>query len=134
MGDGNAGTTHLQPLFDDGALEEVRNQANELVLQLSQLDKGFNAAIESNHTTKNNLEELRENVLQEMNSVKRELEMCVSQTTDCQRALQKLKTEMPAESFQCQENVKVHANLVNSDSLERQQLARFVNSTLKAKV
>merc|ERR1719240_2211501 len=108
--------TPRQQLFEDGVLEHIQKQTIELTslqVKLDQLDEAFSLAMESHHNNTNNVEEMKETVLQEMGDVKRELERCAMQTIGCQRGLQKLKAVVDAESFHRQV-----AKLVSNENLE----------------
>jgi len=109
--EGNAGFTHLQRLLDDSMLE-----------QLSQLDMSFNAAMDSHYTSTNKMVEMKETLLQEMNDVKRELEKCAIQTTECQSGLQELKTQADAKKSKHRVQFKAEAKLVKKENLRPQQL------------
>merc|ERR1712137_310891 len=102
-------------------------------LRLDQLDEMNSSA---NNT--NNVEDVKEILLQELGDVKRGLERCVIEATECQGGLKELRAQVAAESLQHQEQFKFHAALVNNESLERQEQfkvhVKSMSETLNAKI
>merc|ERR1712137_1270749 len=102
-------------------------------LRLDQLDEMNSSA---NNT--NNVEDVKEILLQELGDVKRGLERCVIEATECRGGLKELRAQVAAESLQHQEQFKFHAALVNNESLERQEQfkvhVKSMSETLNAKI
>jgi len=114
--------THRQQLFEDELLEQIQNQADELIslqVRLDLFEETFNSAMTSQCSANVNVEELTEIVVQEMGDVKRELEKYGIQTAERQRGLQEFKAEVDVESSQHPEEVS--AKLVNNEGLECQE-------------
>merc|ERR1712007_366207 len=83
-------------------------------------------------------EDIKEIVYHELGDVKRGLERCVMETTECQGGLQELRAQVVAESLQHQEQFKIHAALMNKERLELQEQSnahvKFTSETLNAKI
>jgi len=118
----------LQEMLDDGRLEEAQSQTNKLITQLSEFDKRLTAAMESHQTSAKSMEEVKETVLHEMNDLKSDLGRLATQTTECQRELQQLKTVIDAENETCKAKVlecqelKTDTNLFGEEPLGFQTL------------
>merc|ERR1712137_1443997 len=122
---------------EDGMMEQIQKQIDKLTSFQSKLDQ-LDAKISSASSNTSNAEDIREIVLQELGDVKRGLERCVIETTECQGGLKELRAQVAAESLQHQEQFKVHAALVNNKSLERQEQfkahVKYMSETLDAKI
>jgi len=111
-------------LLAHDTLEQIQKQTNELILSqktLDQLDERFSSAMDSHHNNTNNVDQIKQIVLQEMGDVNHD-----------QGGLQELKPEV-AESFH-QKQFKVHARLANNVNLEGQSHAKSVSETLNTKI
>merc|ERR1712007_11400 len=123
--------------LEGGVMEQIQKRTDEVTsyyLRLGQLVE----KVSSENSITNNTEDFKEIVLQELGDVKRGLERCVIETTECQGGLKELRAQVAAESLQHQEQSKVHAALVNNESLERQEQfkahVQSMSETMNAKI
>merc|ERR1719163_545688 len=89
-------------------IQEQKNELSLLQVRLNQLDE----KVTSTDSNTSNAEHMKEMVLQELGDVKHGLEGCVIETTECKGALRELRAQVDSESFQQQEQFKMHATLV----------------------